>query len=345
MRVAVEPYDLPLREPLETARGPIERREGWLLRVGTDPTGLGAATPLPPFTEDLETCRTHVAAATDALRTGEVDAALAECAGAPAARHAVALALADREARNAGVPLARHLDAAAAPAVAVNATVGDADAASTAERVAAAAGAGFDCVKVKVGARSVAADAERLEAARAAVGDDVTLRADANGAWEVASAERALAAFAEHDVSYVEQPLPAPALDEHAGLRGGTVGVALDESVAATSPRAVLDAGAADVLVCKPMALGGPDRVRTAVADARAAGVTPVVTTTVDGLVARLGALHVAASAGDLPPCGLATAGALATDLGPDPAPVAAGTLTVPDTPGLGVAPTEVSAP
>jgi len=58
--------------------------------------------------------------------------------------------------------------------------------------------------------------------------------------------------------------------------------------------------------------------------------VDPVVTTTVDGVVARTAAVHVAAAIPDVAPCGLATAELLAEDLGPDPAPVDDGRISVP---------------
>jgi L-alanine-DL-glutamate epimerase-like enolase superfamily enzyme len=109
----------------------------------------------------------------------------------------------------------------------------------------------------------------------------------------------------------------------------------VDETLAGHSVQAVLDADAADVLVLKPMALGGPDLTLSAARTAREAGVDAVVTTTIDGVVARLGALHVASAIPDVPACGLATGSLLAEDLAPDPAPVRDGRMAVPDGPGL----------
>jgi o-succinylbenzoate synthase len=345
-RAQVERFDLPLSAPLTTADGTIDRRRGFLLRLHADGvTGLGEATPLPGWTEPRERCAAALDEAAAALDGGDADAALGATAAAPAARHAVSLALADVEARRADQSLARHLATDAAASVPVNATVGDADPEPTAAAAADAVRAGYPCVKVKVGARDPAADAARLRAVREAVAPDVTLRADANGAWDRETAREALDAFESLELAYVEQPLPATDLAGHAALRDGPVAVALDESVAATSVGAILDAHAADVLVLKPMALGGPDRTRDAAERALGAGVTPVVTTTVDAVVARTAAVHVAATLPDPPPCGLATADRLATDLAPDPAPVVDGAVAVPDGPGLGVAPGEVSVP
>ena len=165
------------------------------------------------------------------------------------------------------------------------------------------------------------------------------MRADANGAWDRQTARRAFDALADIGVEYVEQPLPSGDLSGHADLRGGPVGVAVDETLAngRRDPLEVVEAGAADVLVLKPMALGGLDRARAAATTASEADLGAVVTTTVDGVVARAGAVHLAASLDAGTPMGLATADRLAEDLAPDPAPVVDGGVRVPQSPGHGV--------
>jgi len=377
--VVVEPFALPLSEPLATAAGGMRRRTGFLVRVAAPdgPAGVGEATPLPGWTEPLAACRERLAAAADggggvptvpdgppveggaagADGADGTDGAAAPRPDAPAARHALVLAAAARQARRAGLPLAarladRHGWGPPADAVPVNATIGDADPRETAARARSAVADGFDCLKLKVGVGSVARDRDRLRAVRDAVGGDVRLRVDANGGYDPPTARRALDAAASHGVDLIEQPLAPGSPAAHAALRererdraragdrpAGPVAVALDESLAVASPvaaaRDLLAAGAADALVCKPMVLGGPDRALAVAAAARAAGATPVVTTTVDAVVARTAAVHVAAAVPDVPACGLATAGLLAADLGPDPAPVSGGSVAVPDGPGL----------
>ena len=104
----------------------------------------------------------------------------------------------------------------------------------------------------------------------------------------------------------------------------------------------MLSAEAADVLILKPMVLGGPGNAHTLALRARERGIEPVVTTTIDGVVARLAALHVAAAIPDIGACGLATGDRLERDLAPDPATVTDGGMTVPQADGLGVDPVEV---
>lgn len=334
----LEPFTLDLARPLSTARGQIEHREGFLVRIQyAEAEGLGEATPLPGWTESLEACRDALEWAPELAQDEDWGVALGET-NAPAARHALALALADARAQNANKPLYRSLgNDRLVRRVPVNATVGDGTPEETADRAVTAVESGFDCVKVKVGARSVGDDIDRMRAVRDAIGPDITLRADANGAWTRAQAERAFRGLAPLDLEYVEQPLPADDIPDLSGLRDDGVAVALDESLSSRSVTDVLAAEAADFLVLKPMALGGPDRARMAARQARQAGVTPVISTTIDSVVARTAAVHVAAAIPEVPACGLATAEWLAEDLGPDPAPVADGQIEVPQNKGLGV--------
>lgn len=326
----VERFSLALANPLDTARGRIDAREGALVRVGGDgPRGVGETTPLPGWTEGLDEALAALASADEATPLAALDAT-------PAARHGLATARLDAAARERGQSLAERLaDGSPADAVPVNATVGDASPDETAARAREAVAAGFDCLKVKVGARSVAADAERLRAVREAA-PDATLRADANGAWDETEATEALDAFAAVDLAYVEQPLAGADLAGHRRLRETTeTPLALDESLAEYGLSELLAADAADLLVLKPMALGGPDRTVAAARRAREAGLDAVVTTTIDAVVARTAAVHAAAAIPDVPACGLATGAMLAEDLYPDPAPIENGAVRIPDGSGL----------
>ncbi|WP_123534175.1 o-succinylbenzoate synthase [Halosimplex salinum] len=334
-------FTLPLRSPLSTAAGDIEERSGFVVRYDhRGETGLGEATPLPGWTESLEDCERGLERALEAGAGGEHSTGLLELDAdeEPAARHGFATALLDADARADGVPLYRWFDdSRQVHRVPVNATVGDADRETTVERSEAAVGRGFDCLKLKVGARSVDEDADRVRAVREAVGDEVTLRLDANGAWSREEAERAIERVAPLDVAYVEQPLPVEDLSGLADLRGSGVDVAADETFVEHSMADVFEAGAADVVILKPMVLGGPGNTHTLAMRAREEGIEPVVTTTVDAVVARTAAVHVAAAIPDVVPCGLATADLLAEDLAPDPAPVSDGSIEVPQDDGLGI--------
>lgn len=320
----LEYFSLPLARPLATARGEVTDRTGYLVRVEEPAPGVGEATPLPGWTESFDDCEAALRGVRGSKPPYDLDGL------PPAARHGVALAQLDARARSAGLPLHRYLGAPApVESIPVNATVGDAGPEETVAGVERAVDVGFPAVKLKVGVRSVEADLDRVRAVRRTC-PGVDLRLDANGAWTWEQAVRAFDRLGDLDVAYVEQPLPAAELHGHADLRGRGVGVALDEGLYEHGLDAIFDATAADVLVLKPMAMGGPDVALETAVVARGAGIEPVVTTTVDGAVARAAAVHVAAAIPDVGACGLATGDRLRSDLIPDPAPVRDGRVAVP---------------
>lgn len=339
MRAASTTFDIPLDIPLSTAAGTIERREGQALRIESDGVvGVGEATPLPGWTESLSECRESLANALDRLNDDDPPGALAAVEDRPAARHAVSSALADLRATESDEPLYRYLGSVGRTTrVPVNATIGDVEPDAVATAAREAISDGVRTIKLKVGNRPIGADVERVESVREVVAPNVAVRADVNGAWNREGAEHALTLLSGAALDYVEQPLDAEDLSGHAKLRRATgIDVALDESLASHSFEEIRRVDAADVLVLKPMVLGGLDRARRVARDARREGVRPIVTTTIDGVVARTGAVHLAASLPGIDACGLATSRMLAEDLAPDPAPIEDGDAIVPQDAGLG---------
>ena len=339
----IEPFSVALDPPLGTTHGTMRERRGFLVRIEySGIEGIGEATPLGGWTESKKECRRALDRAATVAAELDWGVALRKL-DAPAARHGLALALADARARAAETPLYHTLGsetdtASSVERVPVSATIGaKTTPEETATQAREAVSAGFGCLKLAVGTHNVESDIERARAVRDAVGDGVTLRVDAGGAWTRQDARRAVDALAALGVAYIEQPLPTVDLAKTADLRNRGVDIALDESLAAHDVETVLDADAADVLVLKPMVVGGPDLTAQAARHCRAADVEPVVSTTVDAVVARTGAVHAAASIPDVGPCGLATGDRVVRDLAPDPAPVEDGAIHVPQEPGLGL--------
>lgn len=336
----VDSFSLELNEPLETAHGPIPAREGFLVGIDSDNEihGIGEATPLPGWTESVAACQTAVETV---AKTGEMSTV--DPKATPAAAHAVECATMDAQGQRDGHPLAALLRRSAFPErnqsvpthVPLNATIGDGSVVDTVEQATTAVTAGYDCLKLKVGSRPLEDDLNRVRAVREAVGNSVTIRVDVNGGWDVETAIEAIESLAPLDIAYVEQPLAAERLPAHKQLRNRGVGIAVDESVATHSVESVIETAAADVVVVKPMAVGGPQRATKAAAAASEAGIEPVVTTTIDAVVARTAAVHVAAAIPAVTPCGLATGSLLATDLAADPVEIREGEASVPTGGGL----------
>lgn len=196
--------------------------------------------------------------------------------------------------------------------VPVNTTVPAVDP-ETAHRLVAASGCRTAKVKVAEPGQTLAADVARVEAVRDAIGVDGRVRVDANAAWSVDEAERALRALQPFDLEYAEQPVAS--LEEMADLRRRVdVPLAADESVRkAEDPLRVAGLEAADIVVLKVQPLGG---VRAALQVAEACGLPIVVSSAIETSVGLAAGIALAAALPELPyACGLGTATLLAEDV------------------------------
>ena len=91
---------------------------------------------------------------------------------------------------------------------------------------------GFRAIKMKVGRPALAQDVERVAAMRRHLGDGFPLMADANMKWSADQAIRAARAFAPHDLTWLEEPIPPDDMAAHARvLRDGGVPIAAGENL------------------------------------------------------------------------------------------------------------------
>lgn len=174
-------------------------------------------------------------------------------------------------------------------------------------------------VKVADPRVSLADDCARVEAVRAALGPDGAVRVDANMAWDVDTAVRAITDLdkAADGLEYAEQPCPS--IEELAAVRRRVgVRIAADESIRrAEDPLKVAVAGAADIAVLKVSPLGG---VRRALEVAEACGLPCVVSSAVETSVGLAAGLALAGALPELEfACGLGTISLLQGDVAADP--------------------------
>ncbi|MEE2631511.1 MAG: o-succinylbenzoate synthase [Actinomycetota bacterium] len=316
MRIAqagVERRLLRYHSPIVTAHGTLEDRWTVLLTLVDEDgnVGMGEAAPLAGFTSDT------VEAAESALRGWAADET--DDGNPPAsvtARAAIDSALLDLAARIAGTTVHRLLAPESPDRLAVSALATGGTPAAIATSAAAAVAAGHATVKVKVGTHGIHDDVDRVSAVRSRIGPDVRLRLDANGAWGVGEALRYLDRLAAFDIEFVEEPVAG--LDDLAEVRlSSPIPTAVDESARTVDDviRAV-EMGAADLVVLKPSAIGGPSEAARAAAIVRSAGLDVVVTSLLEGSVGIRAAAHLASAIGALDPApGLATASLLAVDV------------------------------
>ncbi len=196
---------------------------------------------------------------------------------------------------------------------------------------------GFTTLKLKVG-RSLRQDLETLAAIRDKVGYGVKIRVDANMAWSVPAAIKAIRAMQRYELEYVEQPVPDFDLEGMAQVRRAVeVPIAADEACTdLESVVRLIRADACDVFVVYISEAGGLTRARQIAALAEAVGKWCTIGSWAELGVGTLAAVHLASSS---------TAFAMAQDTHyplesgdvlHERLAFQQGCLAVPDAPGLG---------
>ena len=337
--VQLSEFKLPLTHPIRTSKGKHSARAGFAINIEQDGVvGVGEATPLEGWTEGLTECHDALHKCIDSAEEPWRWRLPVE---APAARHGLQLAVSDLAARTAEQSLAMYLaDEQWKEKVPVNATIGLIPVEHISSQLEGAIDAEFPAVKVKIGHEPLRASLARLDEISAYT-NDIAIRLDANQSWELETAREVIDTAAEIGVTLIEEPITSPDVSKLGELSDTGVDIALDESLISRRP---IDRKAwlqrVNAVVIKPMAIGGIDRAIELVAQARELGVKPILSTTIDGIIARAAAVHVAAAVGISTPSGLGTAGWIAEDLSEDIIPVKDGWINVPKSPGIGTATT-----
>ncbi len=324
--IALDPYRLPLRRPWRSARGEIGERRGWLVRIEAGAlVGFGDCAPLPSAGTEGEGAAWDWLGAWRQRSIGQsLGAALAELdrdgRWSPAARYAAECAVADLAAQVAAVPLARWLDSGlgrSAPlSVPVNAALGPLGG-LTPREIEDCASEGYRVFKVKVGLDGLDAELNWLGDLAQCLPPGGQFRLDANGAWTLAEARRAVTVLNSLPVESLEEPLCDPAPGQMRQLQvEARFPLALDESLTRAGVWPNFAMVPVRRLVLKPAALGGLRRTLALARAAEAAGREVVVTSLIESAAGLWPTVHLAAAIGSPIPQGLATAGWLGEDLG-----------------------------
>ena len=270
-------------------------------------------------------------------------AVAARIVGAPAACAALDIALHDLAARVAGVPLWALLGGRAREAATISRVVSMKSPEAMAEDARRHVAAGFATVKLKVGqADDVALDVARVAAVRAAVGPGVAIKIDANQGWRTpGTAIRAIRQLVPLDPVYVEQPTDQRDLAGLAEVRRAC-GVPIMADEAIHGPHEALRAvelRACDLINIKLMKSGGLLGALVIDAIAATAGIGCQVGTMVESAVASAAGLHLALASHNVQSVEMGGPLMLAADLAPLRDHYRGERVTVPDGPGLGIAP------
>jgi L-alanine-DL-glutamate epimerase-like enolase superfamily enzyme len=181
---------------------------------------------------------------------------------------ALDIALWDRNARAAGLPLHKYLgglsDTVEAYASGGYYTAGKGPD-GLADELRGYVDAGFTAVKIKVGRLSLGEEVARVRAAREAIGPDVHLMLDANNAFQdLPTALRAARAWEQFDPYFLEEPFSPDDIVNHGRLaRATTIPIATGEIEAGRwRTKELLDAGGAIILQQDAAVCGGISELR-----------------------------------------------------------------------------------
>ncbi|OIP76676.1 MAG: o-succinylbenzoate synthase, partial [Oscillatoriales cyanobacterium CG2_30_44_21] len=319
------PYRLTFREPFPTALGVLKYREGFVIEICDRQntkkfTGFGESAPLAGFGMESLTETSEILE--EAQRSlvnlkindlNDIENLLGIYNRTPAARHGLELALIDLLAKCQNLSLSRlianYFHSEVRDHVLVNGVIGAIAPELAAIKARELLEQGFDCLKVKVGTQDFDSDFLRVSSVRSQVGDNIKIRIDANQGWSVPEAIANLKKLEPLQIEYVEQPVIAADLSGMAIVRRSQpILVAADESVNSLAQlQQVIKAQAADIIVLKPMAMGGIITAYRAAMVAFKSGLDVVITTTIDGAIARQAAWDLAATLPITRACGLAT--------------------------------------
>lgn len=255
------------------------------------------------------------------------------------AKAAVDVALHDLAARRQGISLPRLLGTSR-HRVQTDVTVSVGEVAGSGADAAQRIADGFSVLKLKVGT-DAAADVARVQAVREVVGPDVAIRVDANQGWTPRQAIAVIRALEDSGlgVELVEQPVAARDLEGMA-----TVTAAVDTPVMADESCfglrdlvVVIERRAADLVNIKLAKCGGLRVARAMLELAAAHGVGCIIGSMMEGPIGVGAAASLAAAYGTTATSDLDAAWWTASSPVVGGLTYDAGTVVLPDAPGLGI--------
>jgi L-alanine-DL-glutamate epimerase-like enolase superfamily enzyme len=339
-------FDIPITSPFRIAIGTMTAANDLLIRIRTDQgiVGLGEACPFPPITGETQATNAAAAASIRDMIVGKdplaIDALLRLIGpiihSNPSAVAAFDMALFDILGKVAGLPLFRLLGGTKSVFETDITTSLDTLEKMTAE-AKGYADKGYKTLKVKVGL-DPDEDYSHIAAIRAAVGPKPAIRIDANQGWTVPQAVYALRKMAPLAIEFCEQPVLA---SDTAGLKAvrseSPIAIMADEALFGPSDAIkLIRAEACDTFNIKLMKAGGVlNSIRIAhIADA--ANIRCMVGCMLESKLALTAAAHVVASQANIVYADLDGNTEHTIDPITGGMTVNAGTLTLPETPGLG---------
>lgn len=263
IQLKFEPLILTTAHPFGISYGTSKTTENVLVRLQWNEfEGLGEAAPAMYHNENLATVNAVLKTWQEANILGDDPFAIVEIAkrldksiaGNASAKAAVEMAMHDLAGKIAGQPTYKMLGLSNLKAPMTDFTIGIDSLDMVEKKTAEAIEAGYKMLKVKQGTEY---DKEIIKRVRK-LAPNLPLKVDANGAWTVKQAIHMSHFLAEHNIQFIEQPLPkyAPVEEFRLVRENSPVPIFSDESICRANDVARF-AGAVDGIVVKLAKTGG----------------------------------------------------------------------------------------
>ena len=342
--------EIPLRKTFRTALRAADSVSTNILEILTDDgtSGYGEAPPTAAITGDTDgSIRDAIASrifpAIAGMDVAELNGALyaidRSCVGNGSAKAAAEIAMHDLWGKLNGCPLYR-LFGGMSREIATDYTISLNQPDEMARDALEALSGGYSALKIKVGL-DFRLDIERLKAIRRAVGQKNLLRVDANQGWQPKEAIRAVRLMEDAglDIELVEQPVAAHDIEGMKRVTDSVDTIILaDESVrSASDALRLISLRAADMINIKLMKSGGIAGAARICAMAEAAGMECMIGAMMESKISVTAAAHLAAARPVITKYDLDPPILCASDPVRGGAAYSGPSITLPDTPGLGI--------
>jgi len=330
------PYSLRLSKPFTTSKGIINERKGFILNLKNAKgiIGVGDAAPFPEFGsesfEETEEALTNLKLELkiDLFNLVEsLNENLSPFRNLYALRHGFEQAILNLISKEKNISLNNLLNRESKKEINVNGVIGLLSKEETEKAASKLKAKGFSTIKIKAGRDDFSEDYKCIEIVRNTIGSDVKIRIDVNGKWNFKEANENLNSLKRFDIEYAEQPVKT--LNEFIELKKtNNILLAADESIR-TEDDAInfISKKAADVLILKPMMLGGLIPTLNIIDIAEANSIKTVITSSFESAIGRSIAVFAASTVNDEIAHGLNTLEYFEKDLVPDPYPVINGKI------------------
>ncbi len=290
--------------PFITSKGEIRERKGFVisLRNLEKAQGIGEAAPLPEFgSESFEDDERALENINLNLRLDlnnlipSVEKCLTDFDHLPALRSGLEQAILNLVCVERNTTLSELFRKPVANNISVNGVIGMLVKGKAVDKAKELRSQGFRTLKIKAGRENFEDDLAVIREIRKEAGKNTNLRIDVNGKWSPEEAAANLKKLEEFDIEYAEQPVKD--INNFPGVSSQTtIPLAADESVRTFNDAVkIVENKLAQVLILKPMMLGGLTHTFRIIDEAEKNGVKVVITSSFESSIGRSAAVFAAA--------------------------------------------------